>query len=144
MAATAVTWNSGIVDAKIAAACTRAVVGAVEGILGEGNRLIASPPKTGRIYRRRGVEHQASAPGESPASDTGALIATSQPSYPDQGSLFDIVGYANWSTGYAAFLERGTAKMEPRPYARPALDLIAPTLADGIRAQLLAAGVRAT
>ena len=35
---------------------------------------IQSPPKTGRIYRHGKVEHQASAPGEAPATDTGNLV----------------------------------------------------------------------
>lgn len=35
---------------------------------------IAKPPKTGRIYRRGNVEHQASAQGEYPAGDTGNLM----------------------------------------------------------------------
>ena len=35
---------------------------------------IQSPPKTGRIYRHGNVEHQASAPGEAPATDTGNLV----------------------------------------------------------------------
>lgn len=40
----------------------------------EIKRLIISPPATGRIYRRPGGRlHQASAPGEAPANDTGEL-----------------------------------------------------------------------
>lgn len=35
---------------------------------------LISGAKTGRIYRRRGIFHQASAPGEYPASDTGDLL----------------------------------------------------------------------
>ncbi|MDX2277720.1 MAG: hypothetical protein NW206_19895 [Hyphomonadaceae bacterium] len=35
---------------------------------------IRSPPKTGRLYKRRSVTHQASAEGEWPAADTGNLM----------------------------------------------------------------------
>ena len=42
----------------------------------EGENILSdilTGPRTGRIYRRGGVVHQASAPGEAPASDTGEL-----------------------------------------------------------------------
>lgn len=103
--------------AKIRRGAMRGVAMATELVLTEGNRLIASPPKTGRIYRRRGVEHQASAPGEPPASDTGRLIQSGHVEH----NAEELSGTATWSTNYAASLEFGTARMEPRPYARPAL-----------------------
>lgn len=73
--------------------------------------------KTGRVYRRGGVVHQASAPGQSPASDTGALM----------GSIYsEQEGRFRWSVGsrlvYALYLEYGTVKMAARPYFRPAVE----------------------
>ena len=60
--------------------------------------------------------HQASAPGEMPALDTGALAASIQT---------DVTGtkgtvYTNQE--YAEYLEYGTSNMEPRPYMTPAAE----------------------
>lgn len=82
-----------------------------------GTQLIAEPPKTGRTYRRRGVTHQASAPGEAPATDQGKLIGSSDVFLEPE----DLTARINWAAEYAEFLELGTEKMEPRPFARRAL-----------------------
>ncbi len=75
------------------------------------------PPKSGRISYRRGVRHQASARGEAPANDIGRLVNSRRIEiFTDQMRARLI-----FSTNYAWFLEIGTAKMEPRPYARRAL-----------------------
>jgi len=131
-----VTWDQGPIDAKMREAALRAVVAGVEAIVTEGTRLIASPPKTGRIYTRRGIKHQASAPGQPPATDTGMLMASGKGIYPDQQGLFTVTGWANWSTAYARFLELGTEKMAPRPYARPALDTCAPVFIAALAGEL--------
>ena len=78
---------------------------------------ILSPPKSGRIYKRRTVSHQASAPGEAPASDKGILAQSGRTEPADNG----FTGVVKFSTLYAAALEFGTNRIEPRPYARPAL-----------------------
>ena len=78
---------------------------------------ILSGNKTGIVYTRGGVAHQASAPGEPPASDTGTL-ARSFNIIPNPGLLRVVV---NNNAAYAAALEYGTRKMEPRPFLRPAL-----------------------
>jgi hypothetical protein len=79
--------------------------------------LLTHPPKSGRVYRRRGVEHQASAPGEAPASDTGTLLNARQSGLADQQDLFDVVGNLAFTSKHAPFLEHGTRDMEPRPFA---------------------------
>jgi len=80
---------------------------------------IMNPPKSGRIYRRGNVAHQASAPGEAPATDTGALV---------NSAYTKKLGDSDYETGftaeYAAALEFGTAKMAPRPYLRPAVEAV--------------------
>lgn len=78
--------------------------------------------KTGSVYTRRSVTHQASAPGEAPASDTGTLI----------GSIYheaeNDLRYAVGSRAdYAPWLEFGTRKMGARPFFRPALEKIRPS-----------------
>ena len=75
--------------------------------------------KTGRIYTTpEGKEHQASAPGESPAIDTG-LLATIQTEADGPNAL------ATYTTAeYAAALEYGapTQGILPRPFFTPAAE----------------------
>lgn len=79
--------------------------------------LILSPPKSGRIYRRRGVAHRASAPGEAPANDTGRLVNSRRIElFPER-----LRARLTFSTSYAALLELGTSRMEARPFARRSL-----------------------
>lgn len=84
----------------------------------EARRLVIQGPKTGIVYRRRGRSHQASAPGEPPATMTGELAqsievdedATSKSAYAVAGSP-----WAKW-------LEFGTRMMAARPFMRAALE----------------------
>jgi hypothetical protein len=73
--------------------------------------LIKNPPKTGRIYRFRGRNHQASAPGQPPANRSGDLMKS-------VGSR--VYGWEKMEFGdrkfYGKFLEDGTRKMKPRPH----------------------------
>lgn len=110
-------WNGSQFEQRARQAVMRGVVRGCEGVRNEAIRLINSGPKTGRIYTRRGISHQASAPGEPPASDTGRLVNSITTKYePDKMS-----GIVQFGTEYAPFLEFGTQTMEPRPFARPAL-----------------------
>jgi HK97 gp10 family phage protein len=100
---------------------------------------IIDPPKTGRIYRSRGNKkklHQASAPGQPPAADTGELhtgITHAEAPAP-QGVIRVEVG-AN--APYATALELGTSKMAPRPFMAPSLAeneaLIRNNIAEAVR-----------
>lgn len=112
-----VKWNGPSIAALARQGAARGVVSATEIVRSEAISLILDGPKTGRVYRRRSVEHRASAPGEAPASDTGRLVNSIRTDF-DLGAL---VGKVIASTAYAAYLEYGTAKMEARPYMRPAL-----------------------
>jgi hypothetical protein len=73
--------------------------------------------RSGRVYRRRSVTHQASAPGEYPKSDTGQLVA----------SLFFKVAADKLSAffgtmlDYGKWLEYGTRLMSARPWLLPTL-----------------------
>lgn len=132
--------NTQSILARARAGAARGLVRATEGVRNEAISLILDTPKTGRIYRRRSVEHQASAPGESPASDTGRLVNSIRTGY-DMNAL---VGTVTASTAYAAALEYGTARMAARPYLRPALarrrDAIEAEVAAAVRAALGGAG----
>lgn len=80
-------------------------------------RSIARGSKTGRVYRRGNRTHQASAPGQAPASDTGRLVNSIE---------FDKLGMLSAAVGshlvYALHLEYGTRKMAARPFFRPAVE----------------------
>ena len=99
-------------------------------------RRITQGGKSGRLYKRgKGGWHQASAPGEAPASDTGALANSIETriskSSPD---------YAESETGptveYGGMLEYGTSRVKARPYARPTLDEDADLIQDAMRRAL--------
>jgi len=81
---------------------------------------IQGPPKSGRTYTRGSVTHQASAPGEYPATDLGELangITTEVSGFPGG----DIVGKIISSARYSKALEYGTRNMQPRPFMAPSL-----------------------
>lgn len=86
----------------------------------EAQRLVMDPPKTGRVYEKYDPRrtHQASAPGEAPATDTGNLAA---------GIILDKTDASKGrvtiasTAPYSRHLEFGTSKMEPRPFLRRAL-----------------------
>ena len=76
-------------------------------------------PKTGRLYPRgRGRVHQASAPGEAPATDTGTLASRVFSQTHENGRTASVFS----DVDYAGTLERGNEKIAPRPYFGPALD----------------------
>lgn len=77
--------------------------------------------KTGLFYTRRGVEHQASAEGESPATDTGTLVSSQYFKQPTE--LTATVGSR---LAYAYYLEFGTRKILKRPAWIPAIEAITP------------------
>lgn len=79
--------------------------------------LITNPPKTGVVYRRRGVAHQSSAPGEAPASDTGTLVTRRRITIDAARARARLA----FSSKHAKYLEHGTRRMEPRPFARRSL-----------------------
>ncbi len=85
------------------------------------NRAVAriqSGAKTGRRYKRGSIIHQASAPGESPATDTGKLASSAEFEIDEQG-LWAIVSF---SAFYARMLEFGTRFIRPRPFLFPTVD----------------------
>ena len=101
----------GKVDAVCEETALRVLTGAQE--------AIRNPPKTGRIYKYGKVSHQASAPGEAPATDTGALAANAKTEQ-QKPAMWEILFFQD----YAAALEFGTPKMLPRPYLRPAVEAV--------------------
>lgn len=79
-------------------------------ILDRARRLMELP-KHGRFYSRRGRVHQASAPGEPPAVDTGALYESLR--VEKAGDADYLVGTGDEK---AVWLEFGTRRMAARPF----------------------------
>jgi len=85
-------------------------------------------PKSGRIYWRGGYAHFASAPGEAPAIDTGALVNSFR--VVQETPRRAIVGVA---AEHGVYTEEGTSRMEPRPYLRPAAEAVWPEFERAVR-----------
>jgi len=112
--------------AKVEAAIGRFVVKGAAYIEGQLKTSMAEP-KSGRMYGT----HRASAPGESPAVDSGNLT----------GSITTIMASSleakiGTPVGYAKYLEDGTGRMQARPlWERTAAESL-PTLEKMLRAEL--------
>lgn len=76
----------------------------------DAKKAIQRGPKTGRIYNRGGRVHQASAPLESPATDTGKLASSIY--YKQNNKMSATIGS---NLDYAYYLEYGTMNIKPRP-----------------------------
>lgn len=76
-------------------------------------------PHTGRLYQRRSITHQASAPGEAPAIDTGALVNSIEVR---QSSPLASSVQSNQPQALALELGRPEANLEPRPAWIPAAE----------------------
>lgn len=137
-----VTFSDAAIRGAIRRAVAQGVVAAAEAVRSEAVSLILDSAKTGRVYHRRSVDHQASAPGEPPASDTGRLVSSIRTNYRNGG----LVATISASTAYAAYLEYGTRKMAPRPFMRPALankrEEVEELLASSVQRALAVLGVR--
>ena len=90
--------------------------------------------KSGRLYKLRNPNrrHQASAPGESPATDLGTLVNSIQTVPGPAGSLHAEVRV---SALYGVYLEFGApkAKIAARPYMTPAVEAVKPKLIAVVR-----------
>ena len=83
-------------------------------VLGDAQKRILRGDKTGRVYG----DHRASAPDESPASDTGNLVRSGRV------DLHEDFARVVFTAAYALALEYGTndGKIAERPFLRPALE----------------------
>lgn len=73
-------------------------------------KSILTGAKSGRQYEN----HTASAPGQAPANDTGALVRSIKVEKKKNESTVYV------EKDYAIYLEYGTSKMRPRPFILPA------------------------
>ena len=97
-------------------------------------KRIRNGPATGRVYRRRNVTHQASAPGEAPASDTGRL--RNSVTFKRINDLTITVGSR---LAYASYLEFGTRNIARRPAWAPAAMLAEPKFRKRLEAAIAGA-----
>lgn len=82
-------------------------------------KKIQRGPKTGKVYRKTSPKrtHRSSAPGEAPATDTGALVSSIKTDV-DADGMGAVVEAAK---DYALPLELGTRHMAARPFLVPSL-----------------------
>jgi len=101
------------VRAAITQEMDRFVLRVANSIRNNAVEAIMRGQKSGRMYGN----HRASAPGEAPATDTGALVRSIRVEHtPGTGTARVVVG-----AEYAAKLEFGTRTIAPRPFLRPAV-----------------------
>lgn len=110
-------WNDRLVS-QMFEAVKDGVSDATTEVYEEVLHLVQDESKTGRIYKKpNGRVHQASAAGQSYASDTGNALKNTRQLEKDRG----LVGEISADYEYALALEMGTTKMAPRPTLRRAL-----------------------
>ena len=105
-----------------------AVAGSALLVQNDMRRSIQKGPNTGRTYKRTkdGKFHRASAPGESPATDSGRLVSHINFVLAAEGLMASIGIHDVANVVYAARMEFGGRDsrgiyIAPRPYVRPAL-----------------------
>ena len=105
------------------------IAGGAQLIRGQAIRSIQTGPKSGRIYEKYNPRrtHQASAPGQAPASDTGNLVSQIivRPKNPDEVAVES-------NALYSSFLEFGTSKMLARPFLFPATERSRPKIVQAV------------
>ncbi len=99
-------------------------------VAGYAKISIQAGNKTGKVYQHGNVSHQASAPGQAPATDTGMLVNSIGVRRGDQAAIVVV------AARYGRDLEFGTSRMAARPYLRPALDLHQAEVLQAIAASL--------
>lgn len=104
-------WRGPEASKRIVAGAEKGLDRCARIIITEALRLILETAKTGRIYGT----HQASAPGEAPASETGDLISKFKKYR--RGTKLTVSNFSD----HAALLELGTQRMLPRPFMAPAI-----------------------
>lgn len=90
----------------------RRVLGVAEARVKE----VLQRPGSGKVYRRGGVDHQASAAGEPPAEDIGNLIAATNANPDIIRTAEAVEGEIESKTTYSEALEKGTERMAARQF----------------------------
>ncbi len=109
------------------AGCRRALAKGGQILRKTASDSILKTAKTGRYYKYRGRRKRASSAGQPPANRTGT----------NRKSIgFQVQGTRKLRFGagasYSGYLERGTSKMQARPFLKPAIKKEQKTLYDTI------------
>ena len=98
----------------------KAVAATAQKVRGDAIKSVQRGVKSGVVYTRSSGQnlspmHQASAPGQAPATDTGMLVSSIKAESKNlTGRVYSDLKYSFW-------LEYGTLYMRPRPFLNPAL-----------------------
>jgi HK97 gp10 family phage protein len=94
------------------------VRGTAQNVRSHAIKAVQRGRKSGEVYEKYQPKrtHRASAPGQAPATDTGALVRSIQADI--RGRSAEVAA----NVDYAVYLEFGTQDMEPRPFLFPALE----------------------
>jgi hypothetical protein len=103
--------ESGEASRSIEGAASRLVRETATGVEADFKHAQAGPHH-GKTYKRGKHTHKASAPGEAPAIDRGALANSTQTITDDGGGV--VASETGSGLEYAPLLEGGTATIEPR------------------------------
>ena len=110
-----------IIAAQIRPAVSQVVKKTAYDVEADVKTEMAERPKHGRLYgshsRGMGLLHQASAPGEAPAVDTGLLINSIQVE-----NVTDLTSTVGTNVEYATPLEFGSRRIAARPVWRKVLE----------------------
>ena len=114
---------------EVRQAAEREVAAATARVQGAAVKRIERGPASGNVYQSSvsGRDHQASAPGEAPMSDSGNLAGSIATSFNGlEGVVFTPLDYGR-------YLEFGTSKIKPRPWLLPSLEEDAPLFRRGLQ-----------
>lgn len=116
-----------VIPSKIASLNTERIKRIAEAtakdIEGTAREQIQTGKRSGRLYRKKsGRIHQASAPGEFPASDTGQLANSILSEAVSNGALVGSV------VRHGLYMEEGTSRVAKRPWLMPSLQMNIPKL----------------
>lgn len=149
--------RSAEIQAAVQKEIKKALYSSAQEVANEAKRSIKGGGKSGRIYthylftkngrimigRKRDEPHQASAPGEAPATDSGRLVNSIIARMNTVSGEEAFVYIPKSTVKYATLLEFGTSKMAPRPFLFPAFERkkqwIRDRLNEGVRRGIAAA-----
>ena len=101
------------ITARMIVAIDRALERNAYTILARAQIKMAAGSKTGRVYKRGNVLHQASAPGEAPAVDTGNLL---------NSGFVKRMGVADFGIGFSAKYGPILEEYKNRPFVGPSVE----------------------
>lgn len=129
------------IENKVSDAVHRALIKHAGAVVEAARTALDTGHRSGRIYVDGGAEHQASAPGEPPARDTGTLAASIGIDDGDgsETASAKLSVHVAATAEYAAALELGTSAMAPRPFLAPALPAVRSDAVADIRKAVSAA-----